>query len=327
MEANPTNAYPAIVIGGSAGSIEPLVQIVSRFPADFSAYVFVVVHIPADAISNLPQILTRGGNVFAAHALDGAPLLPHRIIIAPPDTHITVAEGAMHVQSGAKENGHRPSIDVLFRSAAQSFGANSIGVLLSGTLDDGVDGLRAIRRGGGKTFVQDPDEALFRGMPDSAIKADAADVVVSADQIGEALCRDVVAMSQRSLASIPRDLITADERVEGSPSIFTCPDCGGTLWEFSADDDVRYRCRTGHAYSTGSMLSLQSENIEHGLWAAVRALEERTDLLRKLAIRANLRNDAPTAERFEGRAAVTKIDIDAIQQALNRVMHHARSEV
>src|SRR5665213_3704019 len=126
---NGTDRYPIVVIGGSAGALEPLVEIVSRCPPDFAAYVFVVVHVPADAVSSLPNILARSGHLFAAHALDGAPLLPRRIIVAPPDSHLMVDDGVMHVGTGPKENFHRPSIDVLFRSAARTFRTNAIGVL------------------------------------------------------------------------------------------------------------------------------------------------------------------------------------------------------
>lgn len=160
-----------IVIGASAGGIEALSTIVRQLPADLPAALFVVVHFPGNATSVLPQILERAGRLPALHPSHGARIEPGRIYVAPPNYHLLLAEGHVHLWRGPKENGTRPAVDPLFRSAARTYGPRVVGVVLTGNLDDGSAGLAAIHRGGGVALVQDPSDASHPSMPTSALEA------------------------------------------------------------------------------------------------------------------------------------------------------------
>src|SRR5579859_637557 len=159
-----------VVVGASAGGVEALMHLVHGLPAGFTAAVFVALHFPANSTSMLPAILERHGPLPAAHAVDGRPIRPGRIYIAPPDFHLLVKRGHVTVVRGPRENGARPAVDPLFRSAARAYGRRVVGVVLSGSLDDGTAGLLAIVQRGGRAIAQDPREALHEGMPRSALE-------------------------------------------------------------------------------------------------------------------------------------------------------------
>jgi two-component system chemotaxis response regulator CheB len=147
----------------------------------------VVLHVSASGTSVLPQILSRHSALPVAFAEDGEELRRGQIYVAPPDFHALVDGHTIHLSDGPRENGHRPAIDPLFRSAALTAGARVIGVVLSGLLDDGADGLRAIKHSGGAAMVQDPGDALFAGMPNAAIAVAEPDRVVKIDGMADAL--------------------------------------------------------------------------------------------------------------------------------------------
>ncbi len=157
------------------------------FPPRFPAAIFVTTHVPAISVSALPHLIARSGPLFATHAIDGAPIAPGLIIVAPPGRHLIVQDGVMRVSAESMEHKNRPSIDVLFRSAATVFGAATCGILLSGTLDDGVAGLCAIRAAGGAAYAQDPEDATFPDMPLNAIRAGAVDGVYRSDHLVSAI--------------------------------------------------------------------------------------------------------------------------------------------
>ncbi|MBV8067993.1 MAG: chemotaxis protein CheB [Candidatus Eremiobacteraeota bacterium] len=305
-------ACPALVIGGSAGALDPLRRLVADIPQDFPAAVFVVSHVPAASVSALPHLLARCGALFATHAIDGAPIAPGRIIVAPPDHHVILQEGVMGVLQGPMENNHRPSIDVLFRSAAANCNSGACGVLLSGMRDDGVAGIVAIHDAGGVAFVQDPNEAQFADMPLNAIATGAVDGVYPAERLIDAI------QGWLSNSTFQNDGVVApqDEREAGIPSVFTCPDCGGTLWELDAGSALRFRCRTGHAYSGHQMLASHKPKLESALWASIRALEERRDLLRRLAKRTRQHGEGASTRQFERQAADIVADLERVHAAL-----------
>jgi two-component system chemotaxis response regulator CheB len=176
-----------VVVGASAGGVEALTRFVHELPADFEAAVLVVLHLTPTASSNLPAILTRAGRLPAAHARDGEAIEPGRILVAPPDRHLLVHDGRVRLSSGPSENLHRPAVDVLFRSAAVNRDGRTVGVVLSGALDDGAEGLRSIAMAGGLTIVQDPADAIIPSMPMHALEAAAVDRVLPADEIGRQL--------------------------------------------------------------------------------------------------------------------------------------------
>jgi two-component system chemotaxis response regulator CheB len=172
------------VIGASAGGVEALSTVVAQLPKDIDAAVFVVIHVPRNAKSVLPRILQRAGELPAMHVLDEASIEAGTIYVAPPDRHLLIKPGRVTATSGPRENGHRPAVDPLFRSAAESYGRSVIGVILSGNLDDGTSGLAAIKRQGGTAIVQDPEDAVHNGMPLSAVNNVPVDFVLPLTDIG-----------------------------------------------------------------------------------------------------------------------------------------------
>ncbi len=167
--------HDIVVIGASAGGVEALIRLTSALPRDLPASLFVVLHTPARSKSMLPAILSRSGNLPAIHAEHGSAIEPGCIYVARPDHHLIIKPGFVSVTQGPRENRQRPAIDPLFRSAALAYGHRVVGVVLSGSLDDGTSGLVSIKARGGTAIVQDPADALFDSMPRSAIENVAVD--------------------------------------------------------------------------------------------------------------------------------------------------------
>jgi two-component system chemotaxis response regulator CheB len=298
-------------------------------PADLPAAVMVVVHISANGTSVLPEILNRSGPLLAAHPRGGEAIECGRIYVAPPDHHLLVERGYLRLPRGPRENGHRPAVDALFRTAARAYGRRVVGVILSGTLDDGTAGLQAIKMRGGVAVVQDPAEALFSGMPRSAIENVEVDHVVPLSDIAPLLvrlAREEVegvdaepvprAMDQEAnIVELDMDAVEGKDR-PGTPSSFACPECGGVLWELHDGKLLRFRCRVGHAFSSDSLLSKQSDELEAALWTALRALEERVSLATRVAKHARERNQTAVARRFEERMQESRQHAEAIRRLL-----------
>lgn len=291
-----------VVIGASAGGVEALTALVSRLPADLDASLFVVVHIPSSGPSVLPQILSRRGKLPAVHPEDGDSIERGKIYVAPPGRHLVLEKTRVRLVVGPTEHGVRPAVDPLFRSAALTFRDRVVGVILSGNLDDGTAGFEIIKGVGGKTIVQDPNEALYDGMITSAIDAGCVDQVLPLSAIAGALV-ELVGTSEKGATKMRDEEKEEESRKElaidkldfaqmhsdnqpGVVSGFTCPDCNGALWELSESDVLRFRCRVGHAYAVESLLAEQQDGVEAAFWIALRALEERGALLRRLIERA-----------------------------------------
>lgn len=276
-----------VVIGGSAGGIEALRTLVAGLPADFPAPVCVVVHTAPQAPGVLDEILSRAGPLHATNAIGGERIRPGRIYVAPPDFHLVVEPGMLRVMKGPLENRFRPAIDPLFRSAAQVYGPGVIGVILTGSLDDGTAGLWTVKQTGGTAIVQDPDEALYPGMPQNALNHVNVDHVVPLAGIAPLLVEltrvpaevpDELAVPDQinvevKIATEQNPIDAALERV-GQPSRFACPECRGVLLQLKEGPYTRFRCHTGHAYSVNSLLAAISEQIDESGWVAIRALEE-----------------------------------------------------
>jgi two-component system, chemotaxis family, protein-glutamate methylesterase/glutaminase len=288
-----------VVVGASAGGVEALRELVRHLPADFPAAIFIVVHIPPDAPSLLPRILSRSGPLRATHAVDGDPIVPGRIYVAPPNHHLLVKPGAAWVIYGPKENGHRPAIDPLFRTAARAYAHRVIGVILSGNLNDGSHGLRLVKERGGVAVVQDPDQALYPGMPSSAIEHASVDHVFPIAAIGDLLTRlarevipeetpvprrDEVESERPGKRATEGELVNAS--LGGEPAVYTCPECHGNLWEIREGTLSRYRCRVGHSYTEDTLIYQKGESLEAALWMALGALEEQASLTQRMAERA-----------------------------------------
>ena len=298
-----------VVIGGSAGAVETLTDLVGGLVPGFPAAIFVVIHFPSQSVSVLPRILSRRGGLPAKHAADGEPVVPGHIYVAPPGFHLLVDRGRMRVVRGPKENGHRPAVDPLFRTAARAYGPDTIGVILSGNLDDGAAGLRRIKDAGGIAVVQDPATAMYPGMPQNAIAYATVDHVVTVADMPSLLSRLV---AQSNGVAMPEELdpqaaehdVVLDDRSlnEGVPSTQTCPECHGTLWEQDDGGLTRFRCRVGHAFSADTLVDQQAAYLEISLWTALRALEEHAALARRMAARASDRSAGHSAASFTERA-------------------------
>jgi two-component system chemotaxis response regulator CheB len=317
-----------VVLGASAGGVEVISRIVAGFPREMRAAVLVVLHVSRGR-SYLPEILTRLGTIPAVHPDDGERLQYGRIYVAPPDHHLTLEGNVVRVTHGPTENGVRPAVDPLFRSAARSFGRRVIGVVCSGSLDDGTAGLAAVKAGGGIAIVQDPDEATAPGMPRSALASVKVDHILPVAEIARlvaALVQEQVPAGQPSLPVEPLQAMESDRGVEplalsqedrpGRLAPLTCPECHGNLWEHESGGVLRFRCRVGHVYSAESMLAAQTDSVDRALWAALRALEERAALTRKLSLRAKERNHLRVAEAFEDRAAAAEGQASLVRQVL-----------
>ncbi len=303
-----------VVVGASAGGVEALKALAAQLPADFGAAVCVVLHLHAEGPGMLPQILDRAGPLPAADAIEGEPLLPGRIYVAPRDRHLLVKGDRLRITAGPKENRARPAVDPLFRSAAASRGARVVGAILTGMLNDGASGLVAVKRCGGLTVVQDPADAAYPDMPESAQEAAGPDHVVPLSGLGAVLTAAVGQPVQQAVP-IPRDIALEAEIAERAMSDIpkeerlgemvpvSCPECSGPLWSIQADGVHRYRCHVGHGYTAKTLAADQADAVERALWAALRTLEERSRMLSRLAEDERGRGHAASAEAFEARAA------------------------
>lgn len=305
-----------VVIGASAGGVEALRQLIAGLPTDFPAALLVVLHVPSGTRSALPNILARAGQLSVKQAEEGDVLRPGHVLVAGPDQHLIVHDGTVRLSHGPTENGHRPAIDVLFRSAAQIAGPRVIGVVLSGALDDGTAGLAAIRSCGGVGIVQNPAEAMHPSMPRSAIQGAAPEHVVSVSEMPALLRRlaeeevdDTNAPPTSRLMDAEIALSSMEDRAfdslerPGLPSTFTCPDCDGNLALIGDASVLRFRCRVGHAWSSASLLTQQATAVETALWMAMRSLEERAVLTSDMSRRAAERGHRRTAEMFDAQAS------------------------
>lgn len=317
MSDNPASeaeGRAVVVIGASAGGVETLRRVVGGLPPDLSAAVCVVLHLAPGSPSALAGILNRVGPLPCRPAGDGDPLRVGEIVVAPPDRHLVVSDGLVELTVGPRENGHRPSVDVLFRSAATARGGRVVGVVLSGTRDDGTAGLAVIKANGGSAIVQDPEEALYPGMPASAIAHVAVDAIARADEIPSVIVR-LVSEDRQARAHEGHN---PGPHVRGEPVISICPECGGVLSEHRDAGLTQWRCRVGHRYSPESLADAQAEGVEATLWAAVRALEDRHALLERMAAQLEERDLRRSARSFERRAQEAGEQAQAVRQAVGR---------
>jgi two-component system chemotaxis response regulator CheB len=315
-----------IVVGTSAGGVDALAQLASGLPAVFPASVFVVCHFPPGGHSILPEILSRSGPLLARHAADGEKFKPGHIYVAPPDHHLLLAPGGrMRLTRGARENMHRPAADPLFRSAARRHGPRVIGVVLTGGMSDGTAGLMAIRSAGGLAVAQDPKDAVIATMPQSASDIAGVDHLVPVAGLA-ALLVDLVdgapAPERRAPSMDPiermSDIVNKDfneqahNQRRGNVSVFSCPECGGTLWQVDETGLIRFRCHVGHAYNGDTLLAEQSEALEAALWTAVRGFREKSVLGRQLANQERGKGNQKSADRFAELAAQAEQYADLI---------------
>jgi two-component system chemotaxis response regulator CheB len=310
-----------VVIGASAGGVEALDRLVRGFPPELPAAILVVLHLPAGGRSVLPAILARAGGLPATVPQDGERPERGNIYVAPPDRHLLLVGQQMRLTGGPRENGHRPAIDPLFRSAARSAGRRVVAIVLSGNLDDGAAGSRLVKERGGMVLVQDPEDALYPDMPASAAAVTDVDALVPVADMAGRIC----AALEEPLPEAEEDEASREEREEeelaaaelaldGQPTELSCPECGGPLWERSEGPLVRFACRVGHVFSPESLIEQHGKELERALWAAQRNLEERADLYRRMARRA--RKNSVLQKRFTDRSDSAERHAAAVQEAL-----------
>lgn len=340
MAREETAQREIVVIGASAGGVEALVSLVAGLPADLPLALCVVLHLPATRPSALPALLARAGPLPVAWAEEGAPLVPGRILVAPPDRHLLIRPGSVALTHGPRENHMRPAADPLFRSAARSYGARVIGVVLSGTLDDGALGLRAIAARGGVTVVQDPAEALFDGMPRAALRQGRSDYTLPVADIASLLVqlagaggqgtsigpsgtgRGGTTMEARDDEELARALIQRDMAAQArdersaATTVYACPECGGTLWQVDYEGLTRFQCHVGHSYGTQVRLGQMAEDLEAALWRAVRLLEEKATLTRQVAGRLRVRGEVEAMAVVDEQATLDDQHARAIRETL-----------
>jgi two-component system, chemotaxis family, protein-glutamate methylesterase/glutaminase len=316
-----------VVIGASAGGVQALRQLVRGLPADLPASLFVVVHFPPYAESRLREILNRSGLLGARVARDGEPIVPSRIYIAPVDWHMLIRNGRIELDHGPRENHSRPAIDPLFRSAARTYGSRVVGIILSGELYDGAAGLLAVKSRSGVAVVQDPADAGVESMPSSALSLVDADYVLPVTEMAEIVARmargepgeseDTMADDEERVSSVISDDIdeTAQGERDDELTIYTCPECGGFLWQSSSGQLTTFHCHVGHAFGTDVLLDQKSEELEGALWACVRLLTERATLTRQVAHRSAGIGQIAMAERSAEQA-----DLDEQRAQLIREM-------
>jgi two-component system chemotaxis response regulator CheB len=289
-------AMPArdiVVIGASNGGLDPLRAIVSQLPPEFPASLFVVLHTTADGQGLLAALLDRHGGLPARLAENGEEIRRGRIYVAPSDRHLLIEKSRVYTTHGPRENRARPAIDPMFRTAAAAHGSSVIGVILSGSLDDGATGLAAIKRCGGTAVVQDPDDAFDAEMPRSAVESTEVDHVLPAAAIGDRLQKLVGSAPtevEPAETAAARQEITSGEKHDidqlqksGRLVPVACPECGGALWETPIEGLPRIRCHTGHGFSHRSLAIGLSHEAEQSLWSALRLMEERARMLRRMA--------------------------------------------
>lgn len=313
--------HDIIVIGASAGGIQALIEIVKGLPEDFQASIFIVQHIPAHSPSKLPEILSRSGHLKAINPSDGEKIESGKIYIAPPDHHLLIEKNHIIIKKGPKENRFRPSVDALFRSAAYVYGSRVIGVVLSGYLDDGTSGLWSVKRRGGISIVQNPEDAEYPYMPLSVLEYVEVDHIVPVSKIADLLIK----LTKQEAPSVPKISESEMKRLEleviisskgdafelgilnmGELTSLTCPECHGALISLKEGKLVRFRCHTGHAFTSSTLLAGITKSVEEKLWEGMRGMEEATILLEKMAAHFNDSGKKESAKLFSQKAKETK---------------------
>lgn len=301
---------PVVAIGASVGGVQSLIRLTQALPRNFPAALLVVCHTSPGGPSILHEVLARRSQMPVHAAVQGLVIEPGSVYTAIPDRHLLL-EGKgnrLRLTRGPKENRFRPAIDTLFRSIAVSRREQAIGVILTGYLDDGVAGLWAIKDVGGQAIVQDPTDAEVPDMPSHALRYVQADAIVTLSQLPDALLQAVRAVQNRTLPSDMDPKLQIENAIAqgenalargsmqlGEPSSLTCPECGGAMREIREGGLARYRCHTGHAYSSTTLLADIDRVIDENLWRTFRAMEERALLLAKLEQAARDCNDSTEA--------------------------------
>jgi two-component system chemotaxis response regulator CheB len=321
-----------VVVGTSAGGMNALSEFVAQLNPHIDAAVFVVMHLSRTSISDyLMHRLKPLTQLKCEVATDNQSIKKGHIYIASPNLHLLVKKGTILLGRGPEENRWRPSIDVLFRSAAAAYSTRAIGVVLTGLLDDGTTGMLAIQRSGGNCIVQDPNEAEYPDMPLSVLNNMEVNYCIPLAEMGDVIST-ITATSPEEIPA-PQDVIIESEIAErvvvdyntvkqlGVNSIYACPDCGGGLWNINkggvGEGKIdRYRCHIGHSYSEKDLLLKQGEVFETTLWTALRIMEERRNLLMKLTDDHIKKGLQSIAKNYKEKADDIQVHVNKLKEVL-----------
>ena len=325
-----------IVIGSSAGGVFALQEIVASLPLNLDASIFIVQHVSPDSQSLLPKILSHKGKLKAVHPTDGEVIEKGMIYIAPPDRHMIIEHNRILIKKGPKENRFRPSIDALFRSAAYNYGSRVVGVILTGMLDDGTSGMWSVKRLGGVGIIQRPEEAAYPSMPTSVLEYVKIDYILPLSEIAAKL---------NELANVPIEVLTKAEIPElkmmkteieiaaeknafengvlklGELSPLTCPECNGVLVKLREGNLIRYRCHTGHAYLSSSLLTDLTDSVDVKLWQALKSLEEIIIVLEQSAEEQLSFNNIPMSDDLLQKAGIARNRADKLYDFIFNTLH------
>lgn len=317
-------------IGTSAGGVEALLYLAERLPEDLPAAVLVTIHLSSHRRSVLDELLSRAGPLAATFARDGEPLRKGHIFLAPPDRHLLVENDRLLLGAGPRENNTRPAIDPMLRSIAVCCGPRAVGVVLTGTLGDGASGLWAVSQCGGVSVVQDPGDAAFPDMPENALRIiepdhvprlkDMAALIESVvhQPAGDPVQVSDVIRLEVEIAKTGRNKMDEMDRI-GRRSLLACPDCHGVMWEIDENGLTRYRCHVGHTYTADLMGIAIDENLRRALASAVRALEEKVVLARKLQQQAADRGHRLAGETWTDRVSEYEHELNVVREAIMRM--------
>jgi two-component system, chemotaxis family, protein-glutamate methylesterase/glutaminase len=318
-----------ITVGASAGGTLVLPALLKQLHPDQNISVFIVVHMGKKTAAEMfVKRVQKTTALTCKLAKNGESIKKGFVYVAQPDHHLLIKKNKILLGKGPMENRYRPSIDSLFRSAAAEHDHRVIGIILSGMLEDGVSGILAIKRSGGTCIIQDPNEAQYPDMPKAAISNVKADYIIPVSEMGEAISQTISKPPKK--APIPDDIRKeADiaERVQlginqveqfGERSIYSCPDCGGGLWQHVSEGITRYRCHVGHAYSEEGLLTSMQVTTESALWTAMRIIEERRNLLKTLAEKEGNNGSKHIQRRYRTRMKELELQLNHLKTVLLR---------
>ncbi len=317
-----------VVIGTSAGGLNALTELVSQLNPSIDAAFFIVMHLSRMGIGDfLIHRLSKYTTLPCDVAKHNTPIERGHIYIAPPNFHLVLKKGEIAIGSGPEENRWRPSIDVLFRSAAANYDGRVIGVVLTGLLDDGTMGMLAIRRSGGRLIVQDPNTAEYPDMPLSVLNNMPVDECCPLSEIGTTINK-FAEVEEVPSGHIPEDIKAEAEISEkvligidivsslGDSTVYSCPTCGGGLWKIEKNGVDHYRCHIGHSFSEKGLNMKQSESLEGTLWVAMRIMEERRKLLKDMEEDTDRRGFRRVANEHRPKRREMDTHIDRLKELL-----------
>lgn len=318
-----------IVVGASAGGLQAVTELIAQVNEEMDAAVLVVLHTPHSAYSDV--VVKRLERTTAFHcklAEHGEPIQSNYLYLAIPDHHLILKRGKIVLGRGPVEGRWRPAIDVLFRSAAVAYNSRVIGVVLTGLLEDGAAGMEIIKQCGGTCIVQDPKEAEYPDMPQAVLRYVDVDYCTSLERIAIILQEKTrngvgeehpIPQRIQKEAEIAERVAIGIENVEslgGERSAYSCPDCGGALWEIKEGDITRFRCHTGHVYTADELLERKRKELEDSFWVALRVLEERRNLLNKMAEEERGKGWVKSSGNKEKRAEELEKHISRLKEVL-----------